>query len=393
MIGGGIVGLAVARELVSRNPGLRVVVVEKEDALALHQTGRNSGVVHAGLYYTPGSLRTSLCRAGGRMLKSYCDERGLAFDECGKLVVALDDDEAVVLRSLHARAIENGLTRVRLVGPGEMAEIEPHVKGVLAIHSPTTAVVDFGQVAHAFADDVVQAGGAIRLGTRIRSLHSTTDGVRAQLDDGALTFDSVVVCAGLHGDRLAISAGDEEDPRIVPFRGEYYELVPDRRDLVRALVYPVPKPNLPFLGVHFTRHVDDSVSVGPNAVLALAREGYRTRDVEAATVNELLRYEGFRRMARTYWASGLSEFAGSASKRLYLRRAQRYIPELEASDLGERSAGVRAQAVDRHGHLVDDFVVRRHGRVIAVRNAPSPAATASLAIAAHVCDTYLGDLR
>jgi L-2-hydroxyglutarate oxidase LhgO len=393
VIGGGIVGLAIARELLSRHPGSDVVVVEKEPALAQHQTGRNSGVVHAGLYYTPGSLRTTLCRAGGRMLKSFCAERGVPFEECGKLVVALDDDEAVALRSLHARAIENGLAGVRLVGRSEMAEIEPHVQGVLAIHSPTTAVVDFRLVAEAIADDIVQAGGAIRLGTTVRSVcPGAGGGVRAQLDDGELAFDFVVICAGLHGDRLAITAGDAEDPRIVPFRGEYFELVPSRRSLVRALVYPVPKPNLPFLGVHFTRHVDGSVSVGPNAVLALAREGYRRRDVEAATIRELLGSQGFRRLARAYWASGLSEIAGSASKRLYLHRAQRYIPELRASDLGARSAGIRAQAVDRNGRLVDDFVVRRRGRVVAVRNAPSPAATASLAMASYVCDNYLGDL-
>jgi L-2-hydroxyglutarate oxidase LhgO len=275
-----------------------------------------------------------------------------------------------------------------------MAEIEPHVHGVLAIHSPTTAVVDFRLVAEAMADDIVRAGGTILLGTTIRSLKTgaTSSVVRAELDREELIFDRVVICAGLHGDRLAISAGDEEDPRIVPFRGEYFELVTGRRDLVRALVYPVPKPHLPFLGVHFTRHVDGTVSIGPNAVLALAREGYRRNQIEAATISELLRYEGFRKMARTYWASGLSEFAGSASRRLYLRRAQRYIPELRATDLGARSAGIRAQAVDHNGRLVDDFVVHRRGPVVAVRNAPSPAATASLAIAAHVCDAYLHDL-
>jgi L-2-hydroxyglutarate oxidase LhgO len=394
VIGGGIVGLAVAREILDRNPGLDLTVVEKEHALAQHQTGRNSGVVHAGLYYTPGSLRSTLCQVGGRMLRSYCTDRGLPLNECGKLVVALNSDEAEILRSLEKRAVENGLTTVRLVGPPEMAEIEPHVRGVLGLHSPTTAVVDFGKVAEALADDIKQAGGTIRLRAAIRSLAADdTDGtVRAELDDEEITFDWVVICAGLHGDRLAISAGDEESPRIVPFRGEYYDLVTDQKSLVRALVYPVPKPDLPFLGVHFTRHIDGSVSIGPNAVLALAREGYRRRHIERATVSELLRYDGFRKMARTYWASGLSEFAGSASKRLYLRRAQRYIPELTASDLGAKSSGVRAQAVDRNGQLVDDFVVHRRGPIVAVRNAPSPAATASLAIASYVCDEFLGDI-
>ena len=394
VIGGGIVGLSVAREILARNPGVNLVVVEKEHALARHQTGRNSGVVHAGLYYTPGSLRSTLCQAGGRMLRSYCADRGLPFNECGKLVVALNDEEADSLRSLQARAVENGLTSVRLVSPPEMAEIEPYVRGVLGLHSPTTAVVDFGRVAEALADDIIRAGGTIRLGAAIRSLRADDTGktVCAELDDGEMVFDWVVICAGLHGDRLAISAGDDEHPRIVPFRGEYYELVARRSDLVRALVYPAPKPRLPFLGVHFTRHVDGSVSIGPNAVLALAREGYRRRQIEAATVLELLRYDGFRKMARTYWASGLSEVAGSVSKRLYVRRAQRYIPELAASDLGGRSAGIRAQAVDRNGHLVDDFVVHRRGPVIAVRNAPSPAATASLAIASYICDEFLGDL-
>jgi (S)-2-hydroxyglutarate dehydrogenase len=395
IVGGGIVGLAVAREMLARDPGMNLVMVEKEPALARHQTGRNSGVVHAGLYYLPGSLRSTLCQAGGRMLKSYCADRGLPFNRCGKLVVALDQAEAESLRSLHARALENGLRDVRLVGPAEMAEIEPHVRGVLGLHSPTTAVVDFGKVAEALADDIIRAGGSIRLGTEIRSLRTVgvSRTVRAELDDGEIIFDWVVVCAGLHSDRLAISAGDEEDPRIVPFRGEYFDLVADRSDLVRALVYPVPKPQLPFLGVHFTRHVDGSVSIGPNAVLALAREGYHKRQIEASMILELLGYQGFRKMARKYWASGLSEIAGSVSRRIYLRRAQRYIPELKASDLGARSAGIRAQAVDRNGQLVDDFVVHRSGRIIAIRNAPSPAATASLAIASYVCDEFLDDVR
>jgi (S)-2-hydroxyglutarate dehydrogenase len=394
VIGGGIVGLAVARELLARNPGMNLVVLEKEHALARHQTGRNSGVVHAGLYYKPGSLRATLCQAGGRMLKSYCAARGLPFDQCGKLVVALDDQEADRLRSLQARAIENGLTDVRLVGRPEMAEIEPHVQGVLGLLSPTTAVVDFVTVAEALADDIVESGATIRVGAEVRSLRTNGSGssVRAEVDEDEILFDWVVICAGLHADRLAISAGDVESPRIVPFRGEYFDLVEGRRDLVRGLVYPVPKPELPFLGVHFTRHVDGSVSVGPNAVLALAREGYRRSQIEAAELLELLRYEGFRKMARTYWASGLSEFAGSASKHLYLHRAQRYIPELQASDLGHRSAGIRAQAVDRDGQLVDDFVVHRRGPVVAIRNAPSPAATASLAIASYVCDQFLEDL-
>jgi L-2-hydroxyglutarate oxidase LhgO len=254
--------------------------------------------------------------------------------------------------------------------------------------------VDFVSVAGALADDIMQAGGTIRLGAAIRSLHTrgSSGPVRATLEDGELVFDWVVICAGLHADRLAISAGDEEDPRIVPFRGEYFELVAGRRELVRALIYPVPKPRLPFLGVHFTRHVDGSVSIGPNAVLALAREGYLRRQADADDILEMLRYEGFRKMARTYWASGLAEMAGSLSRRLYLHRAQRYIPELVASDLGTRSVGIRAQAVGRDGQLVDDFVVHRRGPVIAIRNAPSPAATASLAIASYVCDGYLHEL-
>jgi L-2-hydroxyglutarate oxidase LhgO len=394
VIGGGIVGLAVARELLVRYPGADLVVVEKEPALARHQTGRNSGVVHAGLYYPPGSLRSTLCQAGRRMLKAFCIARGLPFEECGKLVVAVDDEEIASLRTLHARAVENGVADARIVGPAEMADIEPHVRSVLGLHSPSTAIADFGRVASALASEVVEAGGAIRLATAIRSLSEREDRriVHARLDEGELTFEWVVICAGLQGDRLAISAGDQEEPRIVPFRGEYFELAADRRDLVRALIYPVPRPQLPFLGVHFTRHIDGSVSVGPNAVLALAREGYRKRQVEWETILELLRYRGFRKMARTYWKAGLSEMAGSVSRRLYLRRAQRYIPELRASDLESRSAGVRAQSVDLDGQLTDDFVVHRQGRIIAVRNAPSPAATASLAIASYICDTYLGDL-
>jgi L-2-hydroxyglutarate oxidase LhgO len=384
IVGGGIVGVALAHRIAGMEREVAVTVLEKEPALALHQTGRNSGVVHAGLYYTPGSLKARLCRRGVELLGEFCAGHGLAYEQCGKVVVALDDGELDRLDAIHERALANGVPGVRMVGREELAELEPHVRGVAALHSPTTAVVDFAEVTRRLAADAAALGADIRTGVPVRRI--TQDGRGVGVDTGGerLGFDELVICGGLHTDRLARLAGHDGDPRVVPFRGEYYELAPDRRDLVNGLVYPVPDPRYPFLGVHLTRRVDGRVLVGPNAVLALAREGYRRRDLRVGDLAETLAWPGFRRLAARHWRTGAREVAGSLSRRVFCDAARRYVPELRPTDLLRARSGVRAQAVARDGTLVDDFRISRQGRVVAIRNAPSPAATSSMAIAEHI---------
>jgi (S)-2-hydroxyglutarate dehydrogenase len=384
IVGGGIVGVALARRIAGLGRDVAVTVLEKEPELARHQTGRNSGVVHAGLYYTPGSLKARLCRRGVELLSAFCAANGLTYDRCGKVVVALDQTELGRLEAIGERALANGVPGVRMIGPGELAELEPHVRGIAALHSPSTAVVDFGAVTRRLADDAAALGAGIRTGVAVRGIRQ--DGAGVEVDAGAerLRFDELVICGGLHTDRLARLAGHDDDPRVVPFRGEYYELVPERRSLVNGLVYPVPDPRYPFLGVHLTRRVDGGVLVGPNAVLALAREGYRWRDLRPRDLAETLAWPGFRRMAARHWRTGVREVVGSLSRRAFCDAARRYVPELEPADLLRARSGVRAQAVARDGSLVDDFRISRQGRVVAIRNAPSPAATSSMAIAEHI---------
>jgi (S)-2-hydroxyglutarate dehydrogenase len=384
IVGGGIVGVALAHRLVRLRPEVAVTVLEKEPELGLHQTGRNSGVVHAGVYYTPGSLKARLCRRGMGLLREFCADHGLAYQECGKVVVALDDADLRRLRGIHERALANQVPGVRLVGPEELRDLEPHVRGVAALHSPRTAIVDFRAVTERLAADAARLGATVHTGCRITRIHEHTDHVTAGGDGRRWEFDQLVICGGLHTDRLAALAGDGADPRVVPFRGEYYELRPDRRELVRSLVYPVPDPRYPFLGVHLTRRVDGGVLVGPNAVLALAREGYRWADIRLGDLRDTLVWPGFLRMAARHWRTGVRELAGSLSTRAFVRGAQRLVPELRPGDLRRARSGVRAQAVARDGTLVDDFRVSRQGRVVAIRNAPSPAATSSMAIAEHI---------
>jgi (S)-2-hydroxyglutarate dehydrogenase len=384
IVGGGIVGVALAHRITAMGRDVTVTVLEKEPALAQHQTGRNSGVVHAGLYYVPGSLKARLCRGGVALLREFCAANGLAYDECGKVVVALDGGELPRLEAIHERAVANGVPDVRMVGRGELAELEPHVRGVAALHSPHTAIVDFGQVTRRLADEAAALGAEIRTGVPVQGITQDGDRVAVAVDGDRLDFDELVICGGLHTDRLARLAGHEGDPRVVPFRGEYYELAPDRRHLVNGLVYPVPDPRYPFLGVHLTRRVDGGVLVGPNAVLALAREGYRWRDLRLGDLAETLAWPGFRRMAARHWRTGVREVVGSLSRRAFCDAARRYVPELRPADLLRARSGVRAQAVARDGTLVDDFRISRQGRVVAIRNAPSPAATSSMAIAEHI---------
>ncbi len=391
VIGAGIIGLAVARRLTEVLPEAQVVVVDKESAVAVHQSGRNSGVVHAGIYYAPGSLKARLCRRGRTLLSEYCDERRLPYDECGKTVVALDGTELPRLRAIEERATANGVPGLRRLDPAELREIEPEAVGVAALHSPTTAIVDFAAVARELAGDVVAAGGSLRLGLEVTRIEVAGAEVRITAGGEQLAFDRLFICAGLHGDRLARAAGDARGPVIVPFRGEYYRLAPGHEGLVRGLLYPVPDPAYPFLGVHFTRRISGGVDVGPNAVLAFAREGYRRRDIRLGDVWETVSWPGFRRLARAHWRMGLDEFRGSLFKHAFLAQARRYLPALSAEHLVPGPSGVRAQAVDADGSLVDDFRISRIGPVVAVRNAPSPGATSSLAIAEHIVETGLAD--
>jgi L-2-hydroxyglutarate oxidase len=390
VVGGGIIGAAVSRRLLQLEPDAQVTLLEKEDRLAAHQTGRNSGVVHAGLYYPPGSLKATLCRRGVGLLRDFCREKSLTYDECGKVLVALDAEEQSRLGGIADRARANGVPGVRHLDRSQLREIEPHVSGVAGLHSPSTAIVDYAAVTRCLAADAEAAGATVRTGWAVADVSSTGREVVLTGPAGEeLAFDRVILCAGLQADRLAALAGDAEAPRIVPFRGEYFALRPEKRYLVKGLVYPVPDPRYPFLGVHLTPRVDGEVLVGPNAVLALAREGYRRRDVTLRDLRDIVGYAGFRRFARQHWRTGLVEMRGSASKRSFVAAAQRYVPELQVADVVPGPAGIRAQALERDGSLVDDFRISRRGNVLAVHNAPSPAATSSLAIAEHLVDVLL----
>ncbi|WP_110180666.1 L-2-hydroxyglutarate oxidase [Nocardioides solisilvae] len=386
VVGGGIVGLAVTRELGRRFPGARVLVLEKEDRLGAHQTGHNSGVVHAGLYYRPGTLKAELCARGRSLLRDYVAERGLPWEECGKLVVAVDRDEMGRFDALEQTARANGVPGLRRLAGRDLAEVEPHAVGLAALHSPRTAITDYVAVARAFGDDVVAAGGRVLLSTPVTGIRRRGTRVEVATPDGHHLVDHLVVCAGLHADRVSAPADGLEEPRIVPFRGEYMAVRPAKQDLVRGMVYPVPDPRYPFLGVHFTRRVHGGLEVGPNAVLGLAREGYRRRDVDLADLRELAAYPGSWRLAAQHWRTGVKELRGSLSVRAYMAVASRYVPAIGADDVVRAGAGVRAQAVDRDGSLVEDFRIGHADGVTTVRNAPSPAATSSLAIAEHVVD-------
>ena len=390
VVGGGIVGTAVARRLLQVEPDAQVVLLEKEDLLAQHQTGHNSGVVHAGLYYRPGSLKATLCRRGVVLLRDFCHEHGVRYEEIGKVLVALDNTDDARLDGIAERARANGVPGVRRLDRAELRELEPHVEGIAGLHSPTTAIVDYAEVTRRLAADVERRGGSVRTGFAVTGLPTRGREVVVRSAHGEdLAVDDVVLCAGLQADRVAVLAGDVAGPAVVPFRGEYYALRPEKRSLVSTLIYPVPDPRYPFLGVHFTPRIDGEVLVGPNAVLALCREGYRRRDISARDLWEIVAYQGFRRFAKQHWRTGAAEMRGSLSKRTFIAAAQRYVPELQVSDVVSAHSGVRAQALEQDGSLVDDFRVTRIGRVLAVRNAPSPAATASLAIAEHLVDIVL----
>ncbi len=381
VVGGGIVGLATARALALR--GDQVTVLEKEATVAVHQTGRNSGVVHAGLYYTPGSLKAKMAVAGAASMLEYAKARDVRHEVCGKLIVATHERDLPRLSELVRRAAANGVP-VRELSAEQAREVEPNVECIRAIHVPSTAIIDYRQVCERFAEDLIEAGGEIRLGQSVRSSHKDAQGVEINTDHGTIHADVLVGCAGLHADQLAVACGLKPKARIVPFRGEYFELTAQKADLIRGLIYPVPDPRFPFLGVHLTRMIGGGAHVGPNAVPAFKREGYTRRDFDFAMVRSLLAWRGSWNLARRNAAAGVRELSRSLSRGAVARGAASMVPGITAADLSPAPSGVRAQAVTSKGDLVDDFLVQRTTRQVHVLNAPSPAATASLEIAAHL---------
>jgi len=386
VVGGGIVGLATARAVLRAHPDRSVVLVEKEAAVGVHQSGRNSGVIHAGVYYEPGSAKARLCVAGRASMVEFCRERGIEHAVSGKVVVAVDDDDRGRLLELERRCDANGV-RTEMIGAERLREIEPHVAGVGALHVLDTGVVDYADVCVALAAEIEEAGAKIRLGCSVQSGAETASGLVVDTTEGPVEARRVVTCAGLHADEVARAVSGPDgagDLRVIAFRGEYRELPPSRSHLVRTLVYPVPDPQFPFLGVHLTRGVDGTVHVGPNAVLALAREGYEWRALDLRNLRETFAFSGFRRFALANWRFGIDEMVRSLSKRRFTKAVRRLVPEIERADLEPAPSGVRAQAIGADGRLVDDFAFRSIGRALHVLNAPSPAATASLEIGAAI---------
>ncbi|HEY5164223.1 MAG TPA: L-2-hydroxyglutarate oxidase [Terriglobales bacterium] len=383
IIGAGIVGLATALEATRRFPGIRLAVLEKEDRVAAHQTGHNSGVIHSGLYYRPGSLKAKLCVEGAQAMVRFCREHALPHNICGKVVVATSAAEIPALEELHRRGTANGVPGLETIGPERLREIEPHAAGVRALWVPTTGITDFAAVARKYVELIEAAGGKVLVAAKVVGIRRA-EGTVVETRAGAFQAKTVVNCAGLYSDRIALMAGADPGVRIIPFRGEYYQLAESRRDLVRGLIYPVPDPALPFLGVHFTLRVDGSVEAGPNAVLALRREGYRKTDFSARELASALAFPGFWKMAKRLWRSGAGEYYRSLSKAAFTRALQKLVPEIRKEDLSPGGSGVRAQAVDTNGKLVDDFCFVRSEGMVHVLNVPSPAATASLVIGREI---------
>jgi (S)-2-hydroxyglutarate dehydrogenase len=386
VIGAGILGLAVARELLARHPDASLCVLEREDRIAAHQTSHSSGVIHAGIYYAPGSLKARLCVEGARLLYDYCDRRGIEARRNGKLIIAAGEDELPRLDELERRGRANEVPGLRRVGPDEITEIEPHARGVAALHSPETGVVDFAEVARALAGEVEAGGGAIATDAGVTGLNPGGRSIRVEHERGTTDAGFVVSCAGAWTDRLAVAAGAPREPRTVPFRGGYLRLRPERRELVRASIYPVPDPELPFLGGHLTRGIDGEVLLGPSALLVAARDAYRPTRIRARDLADNLAWPGTWRLVGRFWRIGLTEIRHAASRRALVNQLRRFVPELDARDVLPGPAGIRAQALARDGRLVDDFVVHRTERALHVRNAPSPAATSCLALARLIVD-------
>jgi (S)-2-hydroxyglutarate dehydrogenase len=386
VIGGGVVGLSVAREATRRFPRMRVVVLEKEARVGSHQSGHNSGVIHSGVYYKPGSLKARTCVQGATAMVEFCREHGVAFDICGKVIVATAQDELPRLQDLLERGRANGVDGLKMLGPEELREIEPHAAGVAALHVPGTGVTDYAKVCEKYAELIRGQGGEVRTSTKVTGVRQRESETVIETTAGSFAAQSVINCAGLFSDRISRMAGEAPELQIIPFRGEYYDLIPERAQLVRALIYPVPDPRFPFLGVHFTRRIHGNVDAGPNAVFAFKREGYRAGDFSLRDTVESLSFPGFWRVAAKHWRSGKDEMHRAVSKASFVTGLRRLVPEIEAGDLVPGGSGVRAQAITRTGALVDDFQFTQSKRMLHLYNVPSPAATASIAIGQAVVE-------
>ena len=389
VVGGGIVGLATAYKTLEKNPNLKLALLEKEGELCKHQTGNNSGVIHSGLYYKPGSLKATNCINGYNMLLDFCQKEEISYELCGKVVVATEDFQKPLLENLYTRGLQNGLSKITKISKEELSEIEPHVKSVAAINVPYTGIIDYVAVAKKYGDKIEDFGGLISLNTKVSKIVEAGSTSKIMTNKGDFKTKLVINCAGLYSDKLAIETAEDVDLKIIPFRGEYFKLVPEKEYLVKHLIYPVPDPNFPFLGVHFTRMINGGIEAGPNAVLAFKREGYKKSDINLGEFLESLFWPGFQKVAWKYWKTGLGEMYRSFSKAALTKALQKLIPEIEEKDLVDGGAGVRAQACDRTGGLLDDFSIIESKNAINVCNAPSPAATSSLSIGDSVSDLLL----
>lgn len=389
IVGGGIVGLATAYQSLQKNPKLKLALIEKEDRLCKHQTGNNSGVIHSGLYYKPGSLKATNCINGYNMLLDFCNKEEIPYELCGKVVVATDDFQKPLLENLYNRGLENGLDKIEKISIEQLKEIEPHVNGIAALNVPYTGIIDYVAVAEKYGDKIREAGGEIFLNEKVKNIKESSGFSVVETNKQSFETKLVVNCGGLYSDRLARKTSDDVDLKIIPFRGEYFKLVPEKEYLVKHLIYPVPDPNFPFLGVHFTRMMKGGIEAGPNAVLAFRREGYKKSQIHMGELLESLFWPGFQKVARKYWRTGFGEMYRSFSKAAFTKALQKLIPEIEEKDLVDGGAGVRAQACDRNGGLLDDFSIIEAKHAINVCNAPSPAATSSLSIGDSVSDLVL----
>ena len=386
VVGGGIIGLATSMKLTQDFPNLKVAVLEKEKEVAQHQTGHNSGVIHAGIYYAPGSQKANFCSTGGKLLRDFCDEYGIAYDMCGKLIVATDDSEVPQLEELFKRGTENGAQGLRMVDQEEIKDIEPYSAGVKAILSPNTGIIDYFEVSQAYATRMRENGGDLLTNVEVISIENKDNLVYINTTSGTVVAKYVLNCAGLHADTVARMMGVDVGVKIVPFRGEYFSIIPEKEHMVKGLIYPVPDPSMPFLGVHFTRRINGSVEAGPNAVLAFAREGYKKTDVNLKDTLGTLSYSGFWKMSAKYWKVGMHEQYRSLVKGVFVKSLQKLMPEITGDDLGDPGAGVRAQVIDSNGGLLQDFAIEASANAIHVLSAPSPGATSSLTISEYIVD-------
>ena len=389
IVGGGIVGIATAYKIKVKNPQLKILLLEKEDQLCRHQTGNNSGVIHSGLYYKPGSLKSTNCIQGYNMLLDFCQKENIPYELCGKVVIATDDFQKPLLENLYNRGLENGLDQISKISIEELKEIEPHVNGIAAIKVPYTGIIDYMAVAEKYAERFQESEGDIRLNTKVLYISQKESKALISTTNGTFESQLVINCGGLYSDKIARQTSDDIDLKIIPFRGEYFKLKPEKEYLVKHLIYPIPDPNFPFLGVHFTRMINGGIEAGPNAVLAFKREGYKKSQINLAELTEALMWPGFQKVVKKYWRTGFEELYRSFSKSAFTKALQKLIPEIEEKDLIDGGAGVRAQACDRSGGLLDDFAIYESSNAINVCNAPSPAATSSLSIGNTVSDLAL----